>query len=68
MSLVAYEQHRGVALIQLRNGDRRNPLDKAAVELARAERRADPTTCTSSSWPSRAAPSASAGRLSRGDA
>lgn len=41
MSLVAYEQHDGVARIQLTNGNRGNPLDQAAVdELARAVRRA----------------------------
>jgi 2-(1,2-epoxy-1,2-dihydrophenyl)acetyl-CoA isomerase len=41
VSLVAYEQHDGVARIQLTNGNRGNPLDQAAVdELARAVRRA----------------------------
>ena len=41
MSLVAYEQHDGVARIRLTNGNRGNPLDQAAVdELARAVRRA----------------------------
>jgi 2-(1,2-epoxy-1,2-dihydrophenyl)acetyl-CoA isomerase len=41
VSLVAYEQHDGVARIQLTNGNRGNPLAQAAVdELARAVRRA----------------------------
>jgi 2-(1,2-epoxy-1,2-dihydrophenyl)acetyl-CoA isomerase len=41
VSLVAYEQHDGVARIRLTNGNRGNPLDQAAVDqLARAVRRA----------------------------